>query len=77
MSTVREFLKVAGEEESVDEKLRKINEIVIENYEIYYRYANEKHIFVWNDDMYSMKLYSSVALSNEEILLILEGITIQ
>ncbi len=36
MSTVREFLKVAGEDESVDEKLRKINEIVIENYEIKY-----------------------------------------
>lgn len=49
----------------------------IENYEIYYRYADEEHVFVWSDDMYSMKLYSSVALSNEEILLILEGMTIQ
>ena len=53
----------------------KIDEI--ENYEIYYRYADEKHIFVWNDGKHSMKILSSAELSNDEILLILEGMTIQ
>lgn len=36
IAIVREFLKVAGEEDSVDEKIRKINEIVIETYDIKY-----------------------------------------
>ncbi len=36
ISTVRDFLKIAGEEISVDEKLRKINEIIMETYDIKY-----------------------------------------
>lgn len=36
LSVLQEFMKVAGEEESVDEKLNKINEIVIEQYDIKY-----------------------------------------
>ena len=36
LATLSEFLRVAGEEDSVDEKLRKINEIIIENYNIKY-----------------------------------------
>lgn len=36
LSVLQDFMKVAGEEESVDEKLNKINEIVIEKYDIKY-----------------------------------------
>lgn len=36
IAIVREFLKVAGEGKSVDEKIRKINEIIIDTYEIKY-----------------------------------------
>lgn len=36
LATLSEFLRVAGEEDTVDEKLRKINEIIIENYDIKY-----------------------------------------
>ena len=36
ISVVREFLKIAGEEESVDDKLKKINELIIETYDIKY-----------------------------------------
>ncbi len=36
LTVLQDFLKVAGEEESVDEKLNKINEIVIEKYDIKY-----------------------------------------
>lgn len=36
LSVLQDFMKVAGEEESVDAKLNKINEIVIEQYDIKY-----------------------------------------
>ena len=36
LSVLQEFMKVAGEEDSVDAKLNKINEIVIEKYDIKY-----------------------------------------
>ena len=36
LSVLQEFMKVAGEEDSVDAKLNKINEIVIEQYDIKY-----------------------------------------
>ena len=36
LSVLQEFMKVAGEEESVDAKINKINEIVIEQYDIKY-----------------------------------------
>ena len=36
LSVLQEFMKVAGEEDSVDTKLNKINEIVIEQYDIKY-----------------------------------------
>lgn len=53
----------------------KINEI--DGYEVYYRYTNGRHVFVWNDGTCSMRLSSSAALSNDEIILILEGITVK
>ena len=46
----------------------------IQNYEIYYRYTNEKHVYVWNDGKYSIKLYSINQISTDELILILEGI---
>ena len=36
LSVLQDFMKVAGEEDSVDAKLNKINEIVIEKYDIKY-----------------------------------------
>ena len=53
----------------------RINEI--EGYVIYYRYTNERHVFLWNDGVCSMRLSSNTALSNDEILLILEGMTVK
>ena len=49
----------------------------IESYEIYYRYADKKHVFVWSDGKYSMQLSSSAELSNDELLLILEGMVVK
>ncbi len=36
LAVLQDFLKVAGEEETVDEKLQKINDIIIEKYDIKY-----------------------------------------
>ncbi len=46
----------------------------IQNYEIYYRYTGEKHVYVWNDGKYSIKLSSINQISTDELILILEGI---
>ena len=51
-----------------------INEIP--NYEIYFRYANENYVYVWNDNKYSMLIRSNLKLSNSELILILQGLTI-
>ena len=49
----------------------------IEDYDVYYRFTNTNHIYVWSNDKYSLNLKSSIHLSNEEIVLIIEGITIK
>ena len=50
LSVLQEFMKVAGEEDSVDAKLNKINEIVIEQYDIKY-----STIVVFNGAEYVIK----------------------
>ena len=50
-----------------------INEIP--NYEIYYRYANDNYVYVWNDYKYSMFIRSTSKLSTSELILILQGLT--
>lgn len=49
----------------------------IENYEIYYRTANDYHFYVWNDKEYSLQIKSSAILSNDEIVQLIEGIEIK
>ena len=49
----------------------------IQKYELYYRFNDKYHIYVWNNEKYSINLKSSIQLSNEEIILIIEGITIK
>ena len=49
----------------------------IEEYDIYYRFTETYHCYVWNDEKYSMKLKATQKVSNEDIVLILEGITIK
>ena len=49
----------------------------IEEYDIYYRFTNKNHHYAWSDEKCSMKIKSSVPLSNREIVLILNGIKTQ
>lgn len=49
----------------------------IEEYDVYYRFTDLSYIYVWSDEKYSIKLKSGTKLSNEEIIQIIEGITIK
>lgn len=49
----------------------------IQDYAVYYRNVNAKHVYVWNDGKYSMSLTSNKELSCEEIILILHGLIIK
>lgn len=47
--------------------------VEIEEYEVYYRFTDNNYHYVWNDGKCAMKLKSNTKLSNEEIVLILNG----
>lgn len=49
----------------------------IEEYEVYYRFTNKYHHYVWCSEKYSMTIKSNTYLTNEEIILLLDGITVK
>ena len=49
----------------------------IEEYEVYYRFVNDLHCYIWNDGKYSLQIRETTQLSTEEIALVLNGITIK
>lgn len=53
----------------------KIN--IIEDCEIYYRFTDKNHHYIWKDDKYTLKIKTNLEISNEEIILIIKGITIK
>ena len=46
----------------------------IEHYEIYHRITGKLYCYIWNDGKYSLTLNSSTKLSNEDIILMLDGL---
>ncbi len=53
----------------------KIDEI--EEFDVYYRFTDTLINYVWSNETYSMTIKSSEQLSNEEIISILNGITVK
>ncbi len=49
----------------------------IEEYDIYYRFTDTYHCYIWSDGTYSMKLKATQKFSNEDTVLILNGIKIK
>lgn len=49
----------------------------VEQYEIYYRPENNYYCYVWGSNEYYMKLISTEHLSNEKLILILNGLELQ
>lgn len=45
----------------------------IERYNVYYRFTDIYHLYIWHNDKYSFKINSTTPLSNEQIVLIIEG----
>ena len=46
----------------------------IEKYNVYYRLTDIYHLYIWHNDKYSFTIYSTTPLSNEQIVLIIEGV---
>ena len=51
--------------------------INVEKYDLYYRYNDTYHSYIWNDSKYTLRLKSSTPLSIETIILIIDGIIIK
>lgn len=49
----------------------------IEEYDVYYRFTNRYHHYIWNIENYSMTIKSKTPLPNEEIVFIIDGITVK
>lgn len=47
------------------------------NYTIYTRKTGNMYYYLWNDGRYAMQIYSSESLSDDELLLIIDGIRIK
>lgn len=62
LSVLQDFMKIVGQEETVDDKLKKINEIIIEKYDIKY-----STIVVFNGAEYVIKV-SNVDEKHYEVL---------
>lgn len=45
--------------------------------DVYYRLAHEEHIYIWSDEKYSLKMQTTVQMSEDEIALIINGISIK
>ena len=46
----------------------------VNDFDMYYRYTDEKHVYVWNDGKYSLNICSSVYINNDEIIFIVNGL---
>ena len=51
--------------------------IEIDNYKVYTRKTGDTVYYLWNDGKYAMQIYSSESLSDDELLLIIDGIRIK
>ena len=46
----------------------------IEEFDVYYRFTDKNHLYVWSNEKYLINIKSSTQLSNEETVLILNGL---
>ena len=49
----------------------------IDDYDVYYRFTDKNHLYVLSYDTYAIRIKTNAELSNEDIVLILDGITIK
>ena len=46
----------------------------IEEFDVYYRFTGKNHLYVFNNEKYSLNIKSSTKVSNEDIILMLDGL---
>ena len=51
--------------------------LTVNTYDIYYRRTSASHFYIWNDNYYSLLIRSSAELTNEELIKIINGITVR
>ena len=61
----------------VDSEQSKSEIINILNVEVYHRYTDEKHYYIWRDNKYAMSLSLEYEISIDELTRIIEGITVK
>ena len=51
--------------------------LTVNTHDIYYRCTKTSHFYIWNDNDYSLSIRSSTELQNEELIKIINGITVK
>ena len=46
-------------------------------YDVYYRFTDKYHNYLWNDSKYAMSIKSKTELTNEQIIQIIGGIKLK
>ena len=59
----------------IDDSMDAMEKIESEQYTVYHRSLEDKHIYLWNDGTYAFKISTTAQLSEEEILSIVAGLT--
>lgn len=64
---------IDGSEVAVDNEIGYSQIKEIKEYNVYYRFTDKYHYYIWHNSKYSFKINSTTPLSNEQIVLIIEG----
>lgn len=64
---------IDGSEVAVDNEIGYSQIKEIKEYNVYYRFTDKYHYYIWHNGKYSFKINSTTPLSNEQIVLIIEG----
>ena len=62
---------------TIDSEIGYSKKLTINTYDIYYRSTETRHFYIWNDDSDSLYIISSTELQNEELIKIINGITVR
>lgn len=63
-----------GSDYTIDSESGYSKILEIEEYDVYYRYTERYHTYIWNDGKYSFTILSNQKITQEEIVLIINGI---
>lgn len=68
---------LGGTDFTVDSESGYSKILTVNTHDIYYRRTKTSHFYIWNDNDYSLLIRSSTELQNEELIKIINGITVR